>query len=248
MSGIMRATVGPLPPAVYWRRRVVVLSAVLLGVIVLFVSCSGEDDPGKKKTSSQTTSYPTPAAGKDASALPSPSFEETGPAVGPALPDPNELLSRQPDDGEKLPPPVNGATATAAPGSGACADSEMSVIPVPADTSPQRGTPLKIKLKIKNIGTRTCTRDLGASAQELYLEQGAQKYWSSDLCTTSKGNQVETLNAGAEREYEVTWNGRSSTQCADNVAAGPIPETGAYELRGRLDTLRSNAVILTIVA
>ncbi|MBO3740507.1 adhesin [Actinoplanes flavus] len=244
----MRATVGPLPPAVYWRRRAVVLSAVVLGLIVLFVSCSGEDDPGKKKASSQTTSYPTPGVGKDPSASPSPSFEESGPAVGPALPDPNELLSRQPDDGEVLPPPANGATATAAPASGACADSEMSVTPVPEDTSPQRGVPLKIKLKIKNIGTRTCTRDLGASAQELYIEQGAQKYWSSDLCTTSKGNQVETLKAGGEREYEVTWNGRASTQCADNVAAGPIPGTGAYELRGRLDTLRSNPVILTIVA
>ncbi|MEV0896719.1 adhesin [Actinoplanes sp. NPDC049802] len=246
----MRATVGPLPPAVYWRRRAVVLSAVLLGVIVLFQACSGEDDQGKKKASSQTTSFPTPGAGKNPSVSPTPSFEETGPAVGPALPDPNDLLSRQPDDGEQLPPPANGATATGNPasGSGACADNEMSVTPIPADTSPQRGTPLKIKLKIKNVGTRTCTRDLGASAQELYIEQGAQKYWSSDLCNPVKGNQVDTLTAGAEREFEVTWNGRSSTQCVKNVAAGPIPAAGAYELRGRLDTIISNPVVLTIVA
>ena len=40
---IMRATVGPLPSAVYWRRRAVVLGAVLLSIIVLFVSCSGND-------------------------------------------------------------------------------------------------------------------------------------------------------------------------------------------------------------
>ena len=44
----MRLTVGPLPPAVYWRRRAVVLGALLLVVIVLFVSCCGDDDGNKR--------------------------------------------------------------------------------------------------------------------------------------------------------------------------------------------------------
>jgi hypothetical protein len=43
---IMRSTVGPLPPAVYWRRRALVLGVLLLIVIALFVSCGGEDDGG----------------------------------------------------------------------------------------------------------------------------------------------------------------------------------------------------------
>ena len=50
----MRLTVGPLPPAVYWRRRAVVLGAGLLFLIVLLYSCTGTDRntgaPGTDRT------------------------------------------------------------------------------------------------------------------------------------------------------------------------------------------------------
>ncbi|MEU8656632.1 adhesin [Actinoplanes philippinensis] len=243
----MRATVGPLPPAVYWRRRLVVLGAVLLGVIVLFMSCSGGDDSDPKKASSEASQYPEPAP---KSASPTPSLEDSAdPGVGPAYPDPNELLSQQPDDGESLPAPANSAApANNPPAAGAaCTDAEMQLIPVPADTSPQRGASTDIQLKIKNIGNRTCTRDLGASAQEIYIALGAQRVWSSDQCAAVKGSDVQTLAAGAEKTFEVTWNGKQSTQCTGTSASGPVPAAGAYQLLGRLDTIVSTPVVLTVV-
>ncbi|MEU4618489.1 adhesin [Actinoplanes sp. NPDC023801] len=244
----MRATVGPLPPAVYWRRRLVVLGAVLLGVIVLFMSCSGGDKPDPKKTSAQSTGLPTPAP-KDQSASPEPSIEDSAPpGVGPAYPDPADLLSQQPGDGDPLPPPATtGAVNAPAAGQG-CADTEMSLTPVPADTSPQRGATIAIKLKIKNIGSRTCTRDLGASAQELYIAEGAQRLWSSDQCAALKGNDIVSLDPGVEKVFEVNWNGKQSNQCTGAVASGPLPPTGAYQLFGRLDTIVSAPVVLTVVA
>jgi PBP1b-binding outer membrane lipoprotein LpoB len=249
VGGIMRATVGPLPPAVYWRRRLVVLGAVLLGVIVLFMSCSGEDESGPKKASSEASQYPTPDA-KDPSASPTPSLEDSAdPGVGPAYPDPNDLLSQEPDDGEVLPAPANSAAPVNNPpaAGAACTDAEMSLTPVPVDTSPQRGASTQIKLKIKNIGNRSCTRDLGASAQELYIADGAQRVWSSDQCAAAKGSDVQTLAAGAEQTFEVTWNGKQSNQCTGASASGPVPPTGAYQLLGRLDTIVSAPVVLTIV-
>ncbi|KHD72803.1 hypothetical protein [Actinoplanes utahensis] len=238
----MRATVGPLPPAVYWRRRAVVLGAVLLGVIVLFMSCNPGDEPDPKKTSAEQPALPpTGAQDPSASASATPSFEESPPAGGNPFPDP-----QQTSPAETLPPPANTGAPVVGAGE-ACADGEITVTPVPATQSPQRGTPLRIQLKIKNSSARACTRDLGASAQELYIEQGATKFWSSDQCNSVKGNQVETLAAGAERIYEVTWNGRQSTACTDNVASGPVPAAGAYTLRGRLDGRVSEAVGLTIV-
>ncbi len=229
------------------------LGAVLLGVIVLFVSCLGGDKPDPKNTAGQATQFPTPDPKDPTAASPGPSFESAGPGVGPALPDPADLLSQQPDDDE-LPPPANasapaGGTGTdAGTGTGStCADTEIQLKPVPADTSPKRGTPLDIELKIKNVGSRTCQRDLGASAQELYIEQGAQKFWSSDLCTTSAGNEVVSLGAGVEKTFKVTWNGRSSTQCAENAPGGPYLQPGPYALRGRLDTKLSDPVVLTVV-
>ncbi|WP_433827561.1 adhesin [Actinoplanes sp. CA-015351] len=258
----MRATVGPLSPGVYWRRRAVVLGAVLLGVIVMFVSCSGEDDKDTK-TKNASSQYPTPAP-DTASPAETPSFLDSAPAGGPALPDPADLLTRDPaDDGDLLPgatdtgttPPAAGATtantattAAVPADGGACADSEISVTPIPAKTTVKRGVPLEIRLKIKNIGTRTCTRDVGAEPQELYVEQGAQKFWSSDKCSAATGGDVRAFAPGAEREYMVTWNGRESSQCANNVASGPIPPAGDYELRGRLGQLISAPVVVTIAA
>ncbi|MFC7534967.1 adhesin [Actinoplanes sp. GCM10030250] len=252
----MRATVGPLPSAVYWRRRAVVLGAVLLGVIVLFMSCSNEDDkdPNAKDASSQ---YPTPAPASDEkSASPDPSILDSAPPVGPALPDPAELLTQQPgDDEDALPttPPASAPTTgtngnAAVPTDGSCADTEVSVTPIPADTTIKRGTPVDIRLKIKNISTRTCNRDVGADAQELYLEQGAQKFWSSDPCSTANGSEVKSFAPGAEREYRITWNGRQSTQCANGQASGPVLQAGQYELRGRLSQIISKPVVLSVVA
>ena len=258
----MRATVGPLPPAVYWRRRVVVLSALLLGVIVLFMSCTGGDEPDPKKTSSQASQNPT-AAGKDPNASPKPSLEDSAPAgVGQAYPDPADLLSQGPDDGEVLPPPagtpsasggVPAAGTVAPPGNAvaagqACTDAELAVTPEPQDTSPQRGASLGIKLKIKNVSNRACSRDLGASAQELYIADGAGRIWSSDQCAALKGNNVVTLAPGDEKISDVTWNGKQSNQCTGGVSSGPVPQPGAYQLLGRLDQIISAPVVLTVVA
>ncbi|MEU4156068.1 adhesin [Actinoplanes sp. NPDC026670] len=245
----MRATVGPLPPAVYWRRRAVVLGALLLGVIVVFVSCGGGDESDPKKASSEASQYPEPNPKK--SPTPAPSLEDSAdPGVGQAYPDPNELLSQPPDDGETLPAPANSTAPVNNPPAGngaACADAEMQLTPIPEDTSPQRGASTQIQLKIKNVGTRTCTRDLGASAQEIYIALGAQRVWSSDQCAAVKGNDVQTLAPGAEKTFEVTWNGKQSNQCTGSSASGPIPATGAYQLLGRLDTIVSTPVVLTVV-
>ena len=119
--------------------------------------------------------------------------------------------------------------------------------PGPGGHQGQARRPGRVRLKIKNISTRTCTRDVGADPQELYIDQGAQKYWSSDTCSPTKGN-VATFAPGAEFEYNVTWNGRQSSKCSGALAAGPAPPPGEYQLRGRLGNRVSNPVALTITS
>lgn len=245
----MRTTVGPLPPTVYWRRRAVVIGAVLLAVILLFVSCGGEDDAPQGGTGASSQA-PTPAPG---SATPEeePSFTDANPNGGPALPDPEDLQSQQPapvtGTDPSAPPNTTGNDANVtAQSAGACADTEIAVTPVPATTSAKRGVPVVIKLKIKNVSTRTCTRDLGAGAQELYLDQGARKYWSSDTCSADRSANQVRMQPGAEYEFAVTWNGRQSSKCTSALAAGPAPPPAQYELRGRLGTKVSEPVALAI--
>ena len=233
------------------------LGALLLGVIVLFVSCSGGDDenPHGQGTSSQAP-LPVPAS---SSPDDEPSFSDARPGGGPSLPAPNDIDSNQPSLGDGTaegagtgssagPAQVGTNQDVTAATADTCGDTEMSVTPVPASATIKRGTPVVIRLKIKNIGTRTCNRDVGADPQEIYIDQGARKYWSSDTCGTAHGSDVKQFTPGAEREYSVTWNGRQSSKCSAGLAAGPAPIPGQYQIRGRLGTKVSDPVTLTIVA
>jgi hypothetical protein len=235
----------------------VVLGALLLVVILLFVSCSdggdNKDSNGGRGASSSQSTIPAPASSTPEE---EPSFSDAQPGgSGPSLPAPGDLTA-QPTlgDGSASTGASNGQNPggtnanVTAPAGTTCADSEMSVTPLPASTTVKRGTPVVIGLKIKNVSTRTCSRDVGADPQEIYISQGARKYWSSDTCGTARGSDVRAFAPGAEREYSVTWNGHQSSKCQGGVAAGPVPIPGQYEVRGRLGTKVSDAVILTIVA
>jgi len=252
----MRSTVGPLPAAVYWRRRAVVLGALLLGVIVLFVSCSGGDDEGGKRGTGAT---PAPVSQPASAATPEeePSFADPPPGAGnPSLPDPEDLQSDGPVPGvdgvENDPDGTNGTTDGGTnsnvnvPADGSCTDAEISVTPIPAGTTVRRGIPLEIRLKIKNVSARTCSRDVGADLQELYVETGVQKVWSSDTCSNAKGSDVRQFTPNGEREYKVTWNGRQSNRCAAGLAAGTAPAAGQYQIRARLGAKVSDPVAITV--
>jgi hypothetical protein len=232
----------------------VVLGALLLAVIVLFVSCSiggGDDQNGKQRGQGAATSSPLPVPSTPDE---TPSFSDARPGSGPSLPAPNDIDSNQPslgDDGTSgLPttPPADGANQNAAVPTGDCTDAEMLVTPVPAAATVKRGVPVNIRLRIKNIGTRTCSRDVGAGPQELYIDQGARKYWSSDTCSTATGSDVVKFTPGLEREYNATWNGRQSSKCTGGASDGPAPPPGVYEIRGRLGSKISDPVSLTIAA
>jgi len=227
-----------------------VLGVLLLVVILAFVTCSGRNDkgdnrgPGNAARASGTPSVSTSASTPDDQ----PSFSDAMPNGGPSLPAPADLTSQQPTLGDGTGQSAAAGTNTNVTASALCTDAEMSLIPVPASTTIKRGTSVVITLKIKNISARTCSRDVGAGPQELYIDQGARKYWSSDTCSTLRGSDVRQFAPGAERDYSVTWNGRESSKCVDGAAAGPAPIAGQYQLRSRLGTKISDPVTLTIVA
>ncbi|MFD0519589.1 hypothetical protein [Paractinoplanes durhamensis] len=137
-------------------------------------------------------------------------------------------------------------TNVTAPADGSCADTEMQVVPSSNPTTFKRGSTVELSLTVKNTGTRTCSRDVGAGPQELYIDQAAFQYWSSDKCSTAKGSDVRQFAPGEARTYAVSWNGRQSNTCSGNAPAGPTPPQGKFELRARLGTLRSEPITLTI--
>jgi hypothetical protein len=228
----MKLTVGPLPSAVYWRRRAVIAGTLVILLITLIYSCSGGS--AQRKTAGKGAAAPSsrPAA----SPSPKPSASESVPAFTPS-----DSISPAPDN----PAPAASDSAPASPAAtGPCTDEEMAVSAVPEATSVARGNFVKLTLKIKNTSARTCTRDVGADAQELYLVDGAKaKVWSSDACDAIHGNDVRTFRPGIEAEFFVFWDGKATDRgCANR----PFPTAGKYQLVGRLASKVGDAAVLEI--
>jgi hypothetical protein len=226
----MRLTVGPLSPSVYWRRRAVVVVALVAVIMILAYSCSGGDDPRKKPT-----------------AQPSASTSQTGIGAG-ASPVPSVITPNPSDPSSGLPPNAgNTGTNTDVGATGeTCTDGELAVVSAAESTSVRQGYPVKFFIRIKNVSTRTCVRDVGAQMQELYLEQGTEKQWSSDACGRQGGTaDVRQLQPNLELEYYQVWEGKSTAQ---GCASQPLLKVGTYQLRGRLGNKVSEPVTVTITA
>jgi hypothetical protein len=247
----MRTTVGPLPPAVYWRRRIVVLAVLLLVVLFVALACTGGGGDNTAEPKGSGNTQPIPDAGDSSGGsgegvlVPTtdePSFADSAPVGGPG----GSVATDVPAGPVSVAP---GLPAPAQPGAtGSCTDAEMALTPVPSRTAAKRGQPINLQLIIRNASTRTCSRDVGADLQEIYIKQGALKIWSSDVCGLAKGSRVEQFEPGGQRTYLVTWNGRDSTRCTGGMPAGNYPPAGRYELLGRLGVKVSDPVTLTLVA
>ncbi len=242
----MRLTVGPLPPAVYWRRRAVVLGAVLLLLIVVLYSCNGQDDGsgrsggGAQPASPGATPEPTGSVLTPQTGTPSPGTGSGDAGSGDAG---GAGPSATPSEATTTngPVPVNPVADA-----GTCTDEEITVTAVARPATVTRGAAVDLQLKIRNSSDRTCSRDVGASAQELFIKSGAATIWSSDTCGTGKGADVQSFTPNFERSYQLTWNGKDTTRCADGVAAGPVPPAGTYQVLARVGTKLSAPVRLTI--
>lgn len=225
----MRLTVGPLEPAVYWRRRALVLGGVLVAVLLLTYTCSGESGAKDGKKAAQNTKSSAQAAS------PTPAASVLTPIVGggPGSVGPS---TNPPADN---PPPAANPPAAGNGGGGPCADTEITVVPAPEAPTARQGVPTRLTIKIKNVSGRTCVRSVGADMQELYLQQNGAKAWSSDSCATRSGNDVVTFPPNHEVSYSLTWDGKSTAQGCENR---PWLAKGSYQLYGRLGTKISEPV------
>jgi hypothetical protein len=234
-----------------------VLGAILLGIIVLFVNCSGDNKKDQRgQGGTPSSQYPTPAPASETPDSQTSFLDGVPGGNNPSLPALGDLQSQPAGGGDDgtgngAAQPTAGGTGqntnVTAAADGTCADQELAVVPSVVPSTVKRGATVNMSLTVKNVGSRACSRDVGAGPQELYLEKGAFKYWSSDDCSNVKGSDVRQFNPGDQRIYKVTWNGHQSNTCSANQPAGPNPPAGQFELRARLGTFVSNPIALTIV-
>ena len=227
----MNLTVGPLPPAVYWRRRVLVLGAVLALVLLLVAMCggSGHSNPAAVNPAATTTSTrPSPT----------PTTSVQPPIVGA----PGGASS------SASPPATAPSSAAASPTarSDICSDAEIQL--TPSIQKITGGTyPYQLQLDIKNISNRTCKRDDGANPQEMHIVNSAgQTVWSSDYCQNGAGgSDVRSFGPNIETPFKLAWDGDGDGPgCAKGNRLAP----GGYQLVAKLGTKVSAPVGFTIKA
>jgi hypothetical protein len=221
--------VGPLRARVYWRRRLIVLTALLAvlgagiwgGVVLL----------GDRSRDAGTT----PVAAR--TELPRPALEEVVPSISAVRTPVPPQAGVEPE----TPDPVAAATAEAG---GPCAD-DMLAIEVRTPGTAAVGTKPVLELVVTNVSAVPCVRDLDKGRQELILLAGdGARVWGSNDCFPESGADVRTLAPGEVLVFPVVWGGLTSTpECAGERTA---PSAGAYAVRGRLDTKSSPDAPLTL--
>ncbi|MEU2350742.1 MucR family transcriptional regulator [Modestobacter sp. NPDC049651] len=213
--------VGPLPSAVYWRRRVLVLTllvALVGGGSWVGAALLAGNDAGTARAAVQR-----PDAGP--------------PALEQVLPSPAAV--RLPDTD---PPP---AAVPDAADAGPCADDMIGLEVRPGAPSAATGTPVPVQLVVTNTSPDACTRALDAQLQEVVLLDGSgARVWGSNDCRPGAGSDTRTLAPGEAVTVTVEWPGRTSEPgcAADPATPGP----GDYVLRGRLDTKTTDDARLTL--
>ncbi len=207
MSTVIHPT-GPQSPGVYWFRRAVVLLVLvvlLLGVRWLLTGRGGDGTP-----------VASPSGSSSASSTPTATSSSAKPTATTASPKPSAT------------------TASAKPSStaaAACAKSDISVTASTDAASYPTGSTPRLRMKIENTSSKSCTRDIGAPQNELLITSGAVRVWSSDDCNPGGTAQVVTMAPGQSYSVSVTWLGHLSQKgCPANQ---PIAGKGTYKLTGR---------------
>lgn len=214
---------GPLPPEIYWRRRVLAIGILVVALalviwLVLTVTRSG-DSPG---TTTAATTSSTSAPNKPAGA------SSTPPSA----------------TGESSAMPSGSTTAAASTSqvaAGTCPDQSLAVKVTVEQPTYKTGENPVFGIVITNISATACSRDVGSGLQQVSVTtlDGQRRLWSSTDCYPDGAPDVRTLNRGEQAAFMVTWSGSTSQpNCAgDRVQVAP----GAYAVVAQLGSLRSAA-------
>ncbi len=236
----MRLTVGPLPAAVYWRRRAVVLVALAMVILIVTYSCSGSSPSGAD----------TAGQGGNPGAGASPTGALLHPTIG-----------KSPGGGTgTTPSPTASPTPTPftlqqPPSTGPCTDTEISLTATASRPDVRMGESVPFTIAIKNMSSRACARDIGADMQELVLldAPGTSTVWSSDDCNPNSGHDVRQFAPGQQYTFTLTWAGKRSRSGTGKPpwtcgSAGTPLDPGEYQLVARLDKEKSSPYRLNVTA
>ena len=204
---------GPLPPRVYWTRRLLVLAlacALVFGVGRLLGGTPSSDDG----PSAQPASAQGEAASETATrtALPTPTVAEGKPA---------KKSAKKP--GRKAKPTK---TPLAMP-NGPCRDSDVRVAPAMEGVA-YAGGDVALTLELRSIESAACTWEVNRNSVAVKVTSGDDRIWTSQECPAAMPTRPVVLRSAKATTIDVTWSGRRSDPDCSRTTLWALP--GYYHL------------------
>jgi hypothetical protein len=204
---------GPLPPRVYWRRRLVVL-ALVCGAALLAGRLFGADEDthpvaGPAKPTAPDTSRPSQAAATPARDSPPGGARSAQPARG--------AMAQTRSAG------LAGAVGPLAAPQGPCAASDVVIAPDVEDADAHGVVP--VRLGLSTNADRACTFAFGPDSVAVQVTSGDDLVWESQACPGAVPRRSVVLRPGWLSYVSVDWPGRRSD---GGCGSGDFAEPGYY--------------------
>lgn len=212
---------GPLPPRVYWTRRLLAL-VVLLVVISILWWCV-QKVTGNADDSAATAGDGTSQQADSSDAGPSEGEEPSGGPAGDETIAPPSTEKQKPRKHKKKNAPLMTPT-------GGCDVAEVAMSIEVADVDQGKANPITLELTGPQ-GT-ACTQAITSSTLVLRITSGDDVVWSSDDCPDKLLAEEVVVRAKPAGKYTFTWNGQRSTGSCANT--GPDAKPGGYWVEAAL--------------
>lgn len=219
-------TRGPLPPSVYWRRRLILLTVALIVLWLVVHLLTGGDSTPKAASAAHladASSSTSPKPSVSPSTSPSTS-SSTSPSTSPSAA-PSESPSVAPIQSEApTPSPTVKPTPT-----GACAPSDLSV--TPSVTAAARGSDVPIVLTLQTFTTPACTWHVSPKTMQVKVSTaGGTDIWSTLDCPKALSDSEVVVYKDTPTQVTVTWSSRDSdSTCSTHTAWA---KQGTYSVTG----------------
>jgi hypothetical protein len=208
-------TRGPLPPGVYWRRRLAVVSVALvvfLGVgKILDNSSDGSSDAKAEQAGATTVTSPTATVSvTDATADTGKGKHGKGKGKGgkggKGKATPTATPTPTPTPTPVLPDPT-----------GPCTDDDVYI--TPSIAAPIGGSDVTITLNLQTRSSVACTWQLSPDTMRMNIVSGADQIWLSRQCPQAIPTQDVVVRLASVTQVPVVWNARrSDSDCSDRTA------------------------------
>ncbi|QVQ50967.1 hypothetical protein J4H86_19240 [Spiractinospora alimapuensis] len=213
----------PVSPETYWRRRVVVLAAVLVVVALVAWACQAQSSSGDGEQQASVD----PGSEEDGEGDEGSEDEES--------PEEDEDTADAEDEENGDSDGDGDGGGSGGSGGGSGGDGEAAPdIPAPRQASdpcrPQdivvtaeadesdyaSGEEPTFSLSVVNLGEQTCTVDVGPATMELVVKSGDDRVFSTADCVDN-GSRNEELEQGRPLTTTVTWDRKRSWEdCRDD--------------------------------